>query len=132
MEPKANNYPAPVELPHPQEPGVQTSENHPMISPEANTTSNAPLPVPVTPPAPATTQLPVLINDGSSTGVNDVSTASLVADDADLIEKEWVAKAKNIVLQTKNDPQQQTQKMTRVRADYLKKRYNKELKVSEN
>jgi hypothetical protein len=53
----------------------------------------------------------------------------LIADDADLIEKEWVSKAKAIVEQTKHDPYQQNQAMTKVKAEYLKKRYNKDLKL---
>lgn len=59
-------------------------------------------------------------------------TAALMADDADLIEKEWVTKAKAIVMQTKDDPHQQNREMNKVKADYLKKRYNKDLKVSES
>lgn len=61
-----------------------------------------------------------------------VLMATLVADDADLIEKEWIIKAKSIVEQTKNDPRQQNIKMNTVKADYLKKRYNKDVKVSES
>jgi hypothetical protein len=58
-------------------------------------------------------------------------TQQLMADDADLIEKEWVDKAKAIVLHTKDDPYKQNQEMNKVKADYLKKRYNKDLKISE-
>jgi hypothetical protein len=54
------------------------------------------------------------------------------ADDADLIEKEWVLKAKEIVRRTQYDPHIQNREMTKIRADYLKKRYNKELKVAED
>lgn len=54
-----------------------------------------------------------------------------MADDVDLIEKEWVEKAKQIVEQTKDDPYKQNQEMTKMKSDYLKKRYNREIKVSE-
>ena len=54
-----------------------------------------------------------------------------VADDNDLIEKEWVTKAKEIVEKTKHDPHLETKEINLFRADYLKKRYNKELKVAE-
>lgn len=57
---------------------------------------------------------------------------NLIADDADLIEKEWVSRAKNIVMQTKNDPYSQNREMNKVKADYLKKRYNKDIKLSED
>jgi len=55
-----------------------------------------------------------------------------VADDNDLIEKEWVTKAKQIVEKTKHDPHLETKEIGLFRADYLKKRYNKELKVAES
>jgi len=71
-----------------------------------------------TPPAPAPT---------SALGNNN----PLVADDNDLIEKEWVTKAKEIVEKTKHDPHLETKEINLFRADYLKKRYNKELKVAE-
>jgi hypothetical protein len=58
-------------------------------------------------------------------------TTGMIADDADLIEKEWVIRAKGIVLQTKDDPHTQNREMNKVKADYLKKRYNKDLKVIE-
>lgn len=54
----------------------------------------------------------------------------MAADDADLIEKEWVLKAKAIVEHTKDDPHSQNYQMSRFKADYLKKRYNKDVKVS--
>lgn len=57
--------------------------------------------------------------------------AALIADDADLIEKEWVARAKSVVEQTKTDPFVQNNELNKVKADYIKKRYNKDIKVSE-
>lgn len=60
------------------------------------------------------------------------SSTPAVADDADLIEKEWVVKARQIVDQTKNDPYIQNQQMNQMKADYIKKRYNKDLKVEES
>jgi hypothetical protein len=58
-----------------------------------------------------------------------VSLSPLMADDSDLIEKEWVEKAKQIVEQTKDDPHRQNEEINRVKADYLKKRYNHDLRV---
>jgi hypothetical protein len=48
-----------------------------------------------------------------------------VADDGDLIEKEWVQRAKHIVEQTRQDPYKQTRELHKFRAEYMKKRYNK-------
>ena len=56
----------------------------------------------------------------------------LVADDDnDLIEKEWVAKAKQIVERNRNDPYKQSEELTLFKADYMKKRYGKTIKVDQ-
>jgi hypothetical protein len=52
-----------------------------------------------------------------------------IAEDVDLIEKEWVEKAKHIVAQTKNDPREQNLEMSKLKADYMKKRYDKDLEI---
>ena len=56
----------------------------------------------------------------------------IIADDSDLIEKEWVEKAKEIVARTKHDPYQQNKEVERIKADYMKKRYNKDIRVTED
>lgn len=61
-----------------------------------------------------------------------MSQGSMAADDTELIEKEWVTKAKQIVAATKEDPYTQTKEISKFKADYLKKRYNKDLKVEES
>lgn len=58
-------------------------------------------------------------------------TGGLTATDADLIEKEWVTRAKSIVEKSKDNPHVQNKEMNKFKAEYIKKRYNKELKVSE-
>jgi hypothetical protein len=58
-----------------------------------------------------------------------MSAAPLTADDNDLIEKEWVVRAKEIVSSTRQDPYQQNRSIMRLRADYLKKRYNKDVDI---
>mgnify|MGYP000423240426 CR=1 FL=1 len=59
------------------------------------------------------------------------SDSPQIADDVDVIEKEWVDKAKKIVSATKSDPHQQEKEVNKLQADYLMKRYNKQLKMSE-
>lgn len=63
------------------------------------------------------------------TSVTDpaVSTviSPMVAGDEDLIEKEWVDKAKEIIEQTKDDPFTRTAKVNELQRDYLQKRYGK-------
>ncbi len=55
-----------------------------------------------------------------------------IADDTDLIEKEWVLKAKEIVARTRHDPYQQNKQVESFKADYMKKRYNKDIKLTED
>ena len=54
-----------------------------------------------------------------------------IADDVDVIEKEWVQKAKTIVNDHKHDPYTQEKETSKLQADYLKKRYGKEVKTSD-
>jgi hypothetical protein len=49
------------------------------------------------------------------------------AADSDLIEKEWVIKAKQIVEHTAEDPFQQQEELSKMKAAYMKKRYNKDI-----
>lgn len=60
------------------------------------------------------------------------SSVPAVADDNDLIEKEWVVKAKQIVAATREDPYTQNKELSKFKADYLKKRYNKDMKLEES
>ncbi len=70
--------------------------------------------------------------DNSALGAQSTSVTPPIADDADLIEKEWVEKAKQIVEHTKSDPHKQNEAITKMKLDYLKKRYNRDIKVSED
>jgi len=53
------------------------------------------------------------------------------AEDNDLIEKEWVDKAKKIVEHTSTNPYEQQKALNLVKSEYLKKRYNKDIKTSD-
>jgi hypothetical protein len=82
--------------------------------------------MPVAIPLPTPPQMPV--QSASNQAVP--ATASLpTSQDSDLIEKEWVNKAKQIVERTRDDPYKQSEELTLVKADYLKKRYNKTIKI---
>ena len=78
-----------------------------------------PLPLPVVP-------VPVAVQPAQ-----DKTVGPTIAADDDLIEKEWVDKAKKIIAETRDDPYRREQEVSRLQADYLKKRYGKELGVSE-
>ena len=97
----------------------------------------------------ATAVMPPVDNDGQSqavpqavpaalqpheappAGVPGITVTPQIADDTDLIEKEWVDRAKQIVEHTRHDPHQQNREMNLMKADYLKKRYNKDIKLDE-
>jgi hypothetical protein len=54
----------------------------------------------------------------------------IVAADDEVIEQEWVQKAKNIVSQTKGDPYNQEKQVGQLQAEYIKKRYGKDIKLT--
>ncbi len=87
--------------------------------------------------SPVTTDTPTGVSDTSldmSKSDNLVlssTIASLPAEaaDTDVIEKEWVVKAKQVVSETRGDPYKQVRELNKLRADYMKKRYNKDIKL---
>jgi len=62
-------------------------------------------------------------NDASNT------TVPSMAEDSDLIEKEWVEKAKAIVEKTRHDPFTQSLELNQLKTDYLQKRYGKKVET---
>ena len=69
-----------------------------------------------------------LVNQADDTTVSAAtSTSPTVAGDDDLIEKEWVDKAKKILVETKDDPYRREQEVNRLQADYISKRYGRQL-----
>ena len=60
-----------------------------------------------------------------------VSNASHPADDSERIEPVWVDKAKAVIAQTHDDPYQQKHQMSQVKAQYIQKRFNKQIKTDE-
>jgi hypothetical protein len=61
---------------------------------------------------------------------DDNQTGPRVIQDKDLIEKEWVNKAKAIVERTGEDPYKQSEELTVLKADYMKKQFNKTVKLN--
>lgn len=84
---------------------------------------------PLPPPTAALPQAPVALPVVQQ--VADDSVGPTVANDDDLIEKEWVDKAKKIIADTQNDPYRREQEVSRLQVEYLRKRYGKELGSSE-
>ena len=51
-------------------------------------------------------------------------------DDIDALDGEWIAKAKTIVEHTKEDPYTESIELSKAKADYLRIRYNKLIKIN--
>jgi hypothetical protein len=98
-------------------------------------------PAPATPP-PSDGWLPPTVpvqpsgaGNGQASNGQTSSTPGLhvptpqIADDGDVIEKEWVEKAKQIVAHTRQDPYRQTKELHKFKAEYMQKRYNKTIEA---
>lgn len=72
------------------------------------------------------------------TGQDDTAAAPaaddspIVAADEDLIEKEWVDKAKKVIAETKDDPYRRELEVKRLQLDYVKKRYGKSIGAADD
>lgn len=65
----------------------------------------------------------------ASTGI--VNTSSLSAADQDHIEKQWIDAAKTVAAKTRSDPYTQKNEMSKVKADYIHKRFKKVVKTDD-
>ena len=75
-----------------------------------------------------TTVIPVpVVDDNNVAQDTTVIVFPATAADDDLIEKEWVDKAKKIVSETKDNPYKREEDVSKLQVDYLKKRYGREV-----
>ena len=81
-------------------------------------------------PRPAVPQPVAAVTDDANTASNGDDDNPADANDIDVIEKEWVERAKQLVAQTRTDPHEQEKKVSALQADYLKKRYGKEMRLA--
>ncbi len=81
----------------------------------------------------APTLPPALIAQPTITqGSSSDDTATLLASDDDLIEKEWVDKAKKIIAETKDDPYKREYEISKLQIEYIRKRYGREIGQAED
>lgn len=81
--------------------------------------------VPPLPPVLDTSLVVQPVADDSQSG--STSGMPTVAADVDLIEKEWVDRAKLIVSKTRDDPHEQESEVGKLQAEYLRKRYGRDI-----
>ena len=68
---------------------------------------------------------PVLTTQDDSQG--DDGATPLAAGDDDLIEKEWVDRAKKIIAETKDDPYRREKEISKLQVEYIRRRYGREI-----
>lgn len=79
-----------------------------------------------------TTVIPTPVTNAPTVAQDTTFQSSpMVANDDDLIEKEWVDRAKKIVTETQNDPKQRDDRISGLKVDYVKKRFGRELGAAE-
>lgn len=141
MNPNVDKQPG-LELPQPsveQVFGAQsTSATGPekvLSNPETQTTqqtlqepASAMDPAPVGPP-PVPALDPAAI---ASAGAQQAASSPGDSSNTDELDRQWIQKAKMIVAQTKANPYIESHELGRVKADYMKIRYNKEIKIPED
>ncbi|HET7528678.1 MAG TPA: hypothetical protein VFJ84_00410 [Candidatus Saccharimonadales bacterium] len=54
-----------------------------------------------------------------------------LAQDSDRIEQEWLDKTKAVIQRTQDDPYLQKNQVSRIKAEYIQKRFNKTIKTDE-
>lgn len=74
---------------------------------------------------------PVVQADATMVPQTIITDIPDTAADDDLIEKEWVSKAKHIIAQTVDDPRAREEAVGQLQREYLRKRYGKDLGASE-
>jgi Txe/YoeB family toxin of Txe-Axe toxin-antitoxin module len=79
--------------------------------------AQAAMPALPTPVLTASQQGPVVASDDTP----------IVANDDDLIEKEWVDKAKKILAETREDPYKREQEISKLQIEYIRRRYGRQI-----
>lgn len=134
MNPNRGEAPANFELPpQPSSSEGEAKQEQAVESPAARpeTSGNRP-PAPALPAVPD--DIPAADQPVIAAPPQDLAAASpgnSHAQNPDHIEREWVDKVKGVVASTRDDPYLQKDQMSKVKAEYIKKRFNKQIKTDE-
>ncbi len=100
-------------------------ETKPSVNEQIASQSQSAMPQPVAPTAP--TVAPVQTDDLQASApptLDDTTLASIEANDAELIEKEWVDKADEIIAKRANDPASEDDAVADLSQAYIKNRFH--------
>ena len=136
MNPNRGEAPANFELP-PQPPSPEGEAKHeqtveaPAARPETSGNRPQAPALPVIPDDIPAVDQPVIAAPPQDVTAPVPDNSHGVADNPDHIEREWVDKVKGVVASTHDDPYLQKDQMSKVKAEYIKKRFNKQIKTDE-
>lgn len=132
MEPNRVGGPN-FELPaQPSAPESQHGQERPAEAPPSRPEQTAKQPVlPAVPDDIPVADQPIIAVPPQDVAMPVPTDPRSVATDTDHIEREWVDKVKTIVARTQDDPHLQKEQMSRIKAEYIQKRFNKTIKTDE-
>ena len=135
MNPNRGEAPANFELPsQPPIPEGEAKQEQSVESPAARpeTSGNKPL-QPALPAIPD--DLPAADQPVIAAPPQDITAPARedkrAVDNPDHIEREWIDRVNNVVARTHEDPYLQKEQVSKVKAEYIKKRFNKQIKTDE-
>ncbi len=108
------------------------TERNPELLPADNSVQQPVLPQVAADNSTATPQSPTNSKQSSQDATLAAQPMPQIADDIDLIEKEWVEKAKDIVNKTKDNPHVQNRELNKVKSEYIRQRFNKNLQAKDD
>jgi len=128
----APNFELPAQPPSPE--GEQHQEQAveaPAARPETSGNQPKQPALPAVPDDIPTAAPPVLAAPPQDTVTPIPTDPKSIAQDSDHIEREWIDKVKNVIARTQDDPYLQKDQMSKVKAEYIQKRFNKTIKTDE-
>lgn len=104
------------------------------IAPLAPAPQTMPLPQPIAPQPPQQAPMTVMALPQHMQPTGVAATTPVVGADEDdsQLDEVWINKAREVVEKTQYDPYLQSNELSKIKAGYLKSRYNKDIKTIED
>lgn len=123
--------PPPENLPESGEQGQERTVERAPARPEKSPQQAKQPALPAIPDDIPSVEPPVIAAQPDDTAAPLSHGSAQASDDQDRIEPEWVDKAKAVISQTRQDPYMQKHEMSKIKADYIQKRFGKQIKTDE-